>query len=663
MSSDSSRQSDIDVVFIERDDVSNYNPEQILPESLESIQEIRKWLQPTSYDNESGEYHKHLASHFAGTGAWVTSSAIYQEWVQSEERGMLWIKGIPGSGKSVLASKLIQELSQSQPGVPVLYFFFRQIIDANHKPVALLRDWLDQVLFYSPPLQKQLKGYIKSERSISSMSMEDLWRDLRMAFSGLRDKVYCIADALDEMDQGNDSFLEALATLGQWKPHKVKVLITSRPVPSIESPLRTAKFIQIRLEEKLVDMDISSYVQHSLKTSSIAPENQELITKAVPGQANGLFLYAKLAMDSFLEPGANIKEVLYKLPTDLNSMYTSLLHDHAFRSNVPDDIQLLILQWITHATRPLRLLELAEMIKVTYREESCQDLKATKDLVRAACGPLLEVLPDETVCVVHHSFTEYLTRSTRPRDPVGYPILRPGPTHARLALACLTYMQAGGLEDVEVKERSTTVAFLHYEQNHRISFGPIPVRLRLKYPFLEYAVNNWDIHIARSTAAEYDQTNVNIALDMFLQNSQYMKIWLIFRWPNGERAISGVTKLHIAAKSGLTLYVQEILASGTLDVDAVDLDGKSSLWWAAASGQAEIICLLIEAGADPDKAETRSGLKPLHEAAGKNHFKAVEALLEAGVDPLTMKTEVYHDGPWMNVQISNDSTALMVRIR
>ncbi|KAF2872304.1 hypothetical protein BDV95DRAFT_569451 [Massariosphaeria phaeospora] len=113
---------------------------------------------------------------------------------------MLWIKGIPGSGKSVVAAHLVEELTRSNLGAPVLYFFFRHIIDANHEPAALLRDWTDQILQYSAPLQEKFKNLIYNERTITRISMEDWWDNLRHAFDGLPGKVFCVADALDEMD-------------------------------------------------------------------------------------------------------------------------------------------------------------------------------------------------------------------------------------------------------------------------------------------------------------------------------------------------------------------------------------------------------------------------------------------------------------------------------
>lgn len=642
-----SSQSDEDTVMIDRDDVSNFNPDQILPEPTEVIQQLRAWLKPTLYSLESSEYRKHLSSHTPGTGDWLRNGHSYKDWLQSKDTGLLWIKGIPGSGQSVMASSIIKEISANDQASPVLYFFFRQIIDANHEPVALLRDWLDQVLVYSPPLQKKLKGYVVKEgygdktRALATMSMQDLWYDLRLAFSGLPGRVYCVADALDEMDSGNDAFLQALAELGSWNPSKVKVLITSRPVPAVEGPLRHAKCIQIRLQENIVDADISTFVRRGLENTNICHDDQQLIQEAIPGRANGLFLHAKLAMDAFLEPGANIKAVLDSLPADMNQMYTDLLHEHSDRSGIPNAIQRLILQWVTHATRPLRLLEIAEMIDVTYNNDNDRDLRLAKDLVRAACGPLLEILPDETVCVIHHSFTEYLKGTTRSADDGGYPVLLLGETHATLGSACLAYLLSGVLN--ESNEAQDTV----------------DVNLKLKYPFLAYALDNWHVHIARSTAAGHDQTDVNLALDKLMRDPYSTETWTKFQWFTVGNASSGITPLHVAAMHGLTAYARHLLLSPVVNVDAVDVHGKTPLWWAASNGMSDVVQALIDAGANPDQEETGKGRKPLHEAASKNHPEVIKVLLGSGVDPLTGKTKENPGNRCGNAPRSTGHTPLM----
>lgn len=575
---------EMDAVFIGRDDISDYNPEQLLPEPPEVIGRIQEWLQPTAYDIAGGEYRRHLSSHVAGTGHWLTSSDAYQEWLNSEEHGLFWIKGIPGSGKSVMAASLIDELAKSHPGSPVLFFFFRQIIDANHEPRALLRDWMDQLLSYSPPLQKQLKTYVEAHRPLESVSLEDMWKHLRLAFASLPGKVFCVADALDEIDRGHDDFLRALGELGRWRPKTVKVLITSRPVASVEIPLRKTPCLHIRLQEALVDVDIATYVQFTLSRSSIPESVWKVIADAVPGRANGLFLYAKLAMDAFLEPGVDINAVLSRLPTDLNALYTDLLAEHLKRSGVPEDIQRLILQSVTHATRPLRLLELAEMIRISFRGDSTRDIKGTKDLIRAACGPLLEILPDETVSVIHHSFTEYLKGTTRSSESLqtGYPALHMGPAHAQLALQCVLYLQSGCLSTValDTNEAIDYMAQIQWDfggeqQKYERKLQDAEVQVRLQYPLFEYAASNWYLHIAKSEAAGHDQTEINAKLNELFDDGDNMKAWLQMRWPENSIGARKVTKLHIAAKSGLLSYTRELL--GTFDADVADIYDRTPM--------------------------------------------------------------------------------------
>ncbi|TFB00283.1 Putative ankyrin repeat protein [Trichoderma ghanense] len=655
-----------DAVFIGRDDISDYNPQQLLPEPPQVLGRIREWLQPTAYDIAGGEYRRHLSSHVAGTGRWLTSSDAFHAWLDSEEHGLLWIKGIPGSGKSVMSAKLIDELAKSHPGSPVLFFFFRQIIDANHEPRALLRDWMDQLLSYSPPLQKQLKTYVEAYRPLESVSTEDMWKHLRLAFASLPGKVFCVADALDEIDRGHDEFLRALAELGRWRPKTVKVLITSRPVAGVEIPLRKSPCLNIRLQEALVDVDIATYVHFALSRSSIPKRDWQVIVDAVPGRANGLFLYAKLTMEAFLEPGVDINTVLAKLPADLNALYTDLLAEHAQRSGVPNDMQHLILQSVTHATRPLRLLELAEMIRISVPGDTTRDIKATKDLIRAACGPLLEILPDETVSVIHHSFTEYLKGTTRSGESLqtGYPLLRMGATNAQLALQCVKYLQSGCLSSavLDTEEVIDAMSYAQWDaggahQKYKRRVQDAEVQLRLQYPFFEYAASNWYLHIAKSEAAGQDQTDINAKLNELFADGDRMKAWLQMRWP--ENGVGGrkVTKLHIAAKSGLLSYTKELL--GEFDVDVADIYDRTPVWWAASEGHAGVLSALLEAGASPDLPDSFSGVRPLHMAASNNHAAAVAVLLKAGVNVLTEKTL---EDPWIrcgNTPSSIGDTPLM----
>lgn len=580
MSSDGS-----DAVVIGHDDVSDFNPENIIPESPQVIQKIRDWLDATSYNLPGGEYRKHLASHVTGTGTWLTSSAKYQEWLNGSEHGLLWLTGIPGCGKSVMAAMLTDEISKAKPGSPVLFFFFRQIVEANHRPEALLRDWLDQVLVYSPPLQKELKEEMMLRRELG---MTKMWELLRLAFASLPERVFCIADALDEMGPGHDGFLKELANLGQWRPNKVKVLITSRPVPSVERPLHNISSLSIRLQENMVDVDISTYVQSELATSTIPRDQWQTIADAVPGRANGLFLYAKLAMDAFLAPGADVNTVLSRLPADLGVLYTDLLRKHALASGIDPAIQHLILQSVTHTARPLRLLELAELIRVTFKDgDKPKPMTVAKDLIRAACGPLLEILPDETVSVVHHSFTEYIKGMTYSDESISrYPILQEGQAHAQLALACLRYMQSGFLDGGDIKTRySSEDQAYGNEDDEADSDNGLPssfdrewIRLRLENPFFNYASRNWSWHIRKSEAVGYDQAEINAEVEEFLCNDNRLQALSDLSLTVRVEANAAGVQLHIAAENGLLSFTKAILRGGDVDVNIRAVDHSTPLY-------------------------------------------------------------------------------------
>lgn len=113
---------DSDAVWISPDDVRDFNEDNILPLPAGELENIRNWLQPTHYDLERSEFSRHLASYLQGTGQWLLSTRTYKEWHQGVKNSVLWLKGIPGSGKSVMAVSIIQQLREEK--VSVLYFFF-----------------------------------------------------------------------------------------------------------------------------------------------------------------------------------------------------------------------------------------------------------------------------------------------------------------------------------------------------------------------------------------------------------------------------------------------------------------------------------------------------------------------------------------------------------
>jgi hypothetical protein len=127
----------------------------------------------------------------------------------------------------------------------------------------------------------------------------------------------------------------------------------------------------------------------------------------------------------------------------------------------------------------------------------------------SACGPLLEVLPDETVSVVHHSLTEFLNGSTRDTNSHDYPTLEFGSAHNRLALVCLSYLQSACVDELVVIQISLGRRVTYRRPRHLLPAST------------EYATSNWPIHARKAALARVDQTEVNRFLDKFLKADNF----------------------------------------------------------------------------------------------------------------------------------------------
>jgi ankyrin repeat protein len=114
-------------------------------------------------------------------------------------------------------------------------------------------------------------------------------------------------------------------------------------------------------------------------------------------------------------------------------------------------------------------------------------------------------------------------------------------------------------------------------------------------------------------------------------------------WPAGELLAAGAspdlesggdadgTPLCGAASWGHTAVLRALLEAGA-DPDRAESDGFTPLAWAVAGGSCESASMLLEAGADPNRADSH-GRTPLHRAADHGRLELVRLLLEHGADP------------------------------
>ena len=115
-----------------------------------NVNKIIKWLSPSDIyepDFFEADFDKANRKRHKGTCEWIKEKPIFREW-EKRNQGALVIYGIPGAGKTVAASFLVQRLVHGiEPGSPTigLYFFFDNKDEHKRSPVAVIRSLVYQL--------------------------------------------------------------------------------------------------------------------------------------------------------------------------------------------------------------------------------------------------------------------------------------------------------------------------------------------------------------------------------------------------------------------------------------------------------------------------------------------------------------------------------------
>ena len=89
--------------------------------------------------------------------------------------------------------------------------------------------------------------------------------------------------------------------------------------------------------------------------------------------------------------------------------------------------------------------------------------------------------------------------------------------------------------------------------------------------------------------------------------------------------------LHSAAARGDVEAMDELIAAGNADANAVNRGGETALMWACYRGHEPAVRLLVKAKANVN-ARDQHGFTALMEASQGGHIKAMQALIAARAD-------------------------------
>ncbi|PNP46437.1 hypothetical protein THARTR1_10759 [Trichoderma harzianum] len=456
------------------------------------IKSAHAWL---SKHPEGAIHRDNLSKRQDGTNVWFIESPEFNEWLNSSEKSFLWIRGIPGAGKTIIASTVIDTLQAHVETRNIALAFFYCTFTNNETTdyQAILGSLVSQVCYRS---RSALQSLINHQRSKLAYNVEqqlalpdtDVLIDiLQMGLKDL-DSIFLVIDALDECS--DRSFItEKIRGVFDNTKGNLKILATSRSegaivknfqgLPDIWLTDYTHQDVKIFVDSRVDSMrndteeeNISDHVLHQVRIT-------------IPRIAGNMFLLARYQMELIEDCDCDdeVQEALEDLPGDIDKMYVRILEklaDTVRNHNGRRQRQHAIIQWLVAAKRPLKLEELAEAVTIRPGQ---QELRKTGVVhgrrLTDICGPLVyvnETTKEVTLC--HFSVKEFLIKD-RFTEAVSDPshsrlysyrvdLQR---AHEQLAISCLVYLafetfKKPYVDEDDLNRRRQENCFLDYAAYH-----------------------------------------------------------------------------------------------------------------------------------------------------------------------------------------------------
>ncbi|KAL7819908.1 hypothetical protein V8C26DRAFT_393741 [Trichoderma gracile] len=350
---------------------------------------------------------------------WVMKSATFQQWHRDKQTNLLWIKGDPGKGKTMIICGVSEELESMQPSPDLVSYFFCQGTDPNfNSATAVLRGLIYLLAMQRPSLISYLQEEYKNVGSRALFDGVNAWVTLSSVFrSMLKDPALesacLVLDALDECDSGRKYLLDLIVESTSIAP-SVKWILSSRNFPDIEAQLvkcQTAVVIDLESNDRHVADSVDAYVRAKIQQLNLLQDNEDFRTRlhrVIIDKSNGTFLWAALVFKELEElrtydDDAEILELLQEIPSGLIALYDRMV-DQIERLNRNDQQRCRnLLAVLATAYQPLDLGATPIMAGLKDRLARSEPLQ----ILIKTCGSFLTVR-DNIVYFVHQSAKDYL---------------------------------------------------------------------------------------------------------------------------------------------------------------------------------------------------------------------------------------------------------------
>ena len=248
------------------------------------------WLAPP---DPSSNHHAACKKKQPATGSWLLDDKRFSSW-KAEPSSLLWLNGIPGSGKTILCSTVIKDflaISRQTSGVAIAYFYFTFNDPVLQLCEPAVRSIIRQLSSYEKMLPKELDNlYVQCRNGQQQPSLDSLKRILRSLIGRSRHS-YIVLDALDECIERSE-VLDLIKELIQSNLGPLHIYVTGRSEKDIVDRLEELNLTQISLLSESVDTDIQTLLKATLqsdpKPRKWPQDVRDTIEQTLTSESNGM---------------------------------------------------------------------------------------------------------------------------------------------------------------------------------------------------------------------------------------------------------------------------------------------------------------------------------------------------------------------------------------
>ena len=348
---------------------------------------------------------------------WILRNSDFQRWRNDEKSRLLWIKGDPGKGKTMLLCGIVDEFNKSMAKTDLLSYFFCQATDSRiNSATAVLRG----LLFLLIKQQPSLVLHIQNNHDHAGKTLfEDAnaWVTLSEIFTHILqdpslNNTYLIVDALDECITDLPKLLDFVVQKSCLS-RRVKWIVSGRNRPDIEERLERVGhqvMLSLELNSESVSTAVSVFIQDRVRQLAERKNYDEKTRDAVLNHlilhAKGTFLWVALVCQNLENtPRRKTLAKLNMLPPGLSFLYKRMMQQICNLDDI-DDLETCkrVLALIAIVYRPITLEELTSLIGM--HEEIADNLESLQEII-GLCGSFLTIRQG-TVYFVHQSAKDFL---------------------------------------------------------------------------------------------------------------------------------------------------------------------------------------------------------------------------------------------------------------